>query len=127
MTSTEIEEFAKLLVEQVRDNAISASDANLADGVEHDVAKRWRQSAPRAHLDSVAKVLIPDVVDCAVFYLLEAIDQGLLQLSFKSSDGKTVDLPEEGFGELAGWYMGSGGWRAMFSQERYVDDFADLA
>jgi hypothetical protein len=38
-----------------------------------------------------------------------------------------VELTEDGLGELAGWYMGSGGWRAMFSRERFVDDFADLA
>jgi len=41
--------------------------------------------------------------------------------------GREVDLTEEGLGELSGWYMGSGGWRAMFSKERYEDDFADMS
>ncbi len=72
-------------------------------------------------------VVIPDVVDDTVFYLLHEIDDAGLRLTYTASNGKTVDLTEEGLSELAGWYMGSGGWRAMFSQERFVDDFADLA
>jgi hypothetical protein len=71
-------------------------------------------------------VVIPDAVDETVFNLLHAIDQGALRLRYVTSDGRQVDLTEEGLGELAGWYMGSGGWRALFSAERYVDDFADL-
>jgi hypothetical protein len=71
-------------------------------------------------------VVIPDVVDDTLFYLLQAIDTGLLKLSFTASNGKVVDLPTDGLGELAGWYMGSGGWRRMFSKERFVDDFVDL-
>jgi hypothetical protein len=59
--------------------------------------------------------------------LLQAIDQGLLRLSFTSANGEIVDLAEEGLGELSGWYMGSGGWRASYSHERFVDDFSDLA
>jgi len=72
------------------------------------------------------KTVVPDVVDEAVFSLLRAIDEGALRLKFMSSSGREVDLTEEGLGELAGWYMGSGGWRAMFSEERYVDDCANL-
>jgi len=70
--------------------------------------------------------VIPDAVDEAVFGILQAIDQGLLRLKYMSSSGREVDLTEEGQGELSGWYMGSGGWRAMYSAERFVDDFADL-
>jgi hypothetical protein len=61
-----------------------------------------------------------------VFYLLNAIDQELLHLKFVSSSGKEIDLVEDGLGELSGWYMGSEGWRAMRSKERFVDDCADL-
>ena len=31
-----------------------------------------------------------------------------------------------GMGELAGWYMGSDGWRSKYSQQRFIDDFEDL-
>ena len=71
--------------------------------------------------------MIPDCVDKTIFHLLYAIDQGAIRLSFQSQDGNFVDLTEEGLSELAGWFMGSGGWRAMYSSERFHDDFADLA
>lgn len=75
---------------------------------------------------SEVSIVVPDAVDETVFSLLQAIDQGLLKLKYVSSSGREIDLAEEGLGELSGWYMGSGGWRAMFSEERYVDDFSDL-
>jgi len=65
-------------------------------------------------------------VDETLFYLLQAIDQGVLRLSYTDESGQVVDLTEAGLGELSGWYMGSGGWRARYSQERFVDDFGDL-
>ena len=124
MPSPEIEEFAKTLVEQVRDAAIRSCDGQLRPNAGSPIAQRWRQGASGAGVPP--SVVIPDCVDEAVFYLLQAIDQGLLQLTFRSSDGKMVDLPRDGLGELSGWYMGSGGWRAMYSKERFEDDFADL-
>lgn len=124
MPSPEIEEFARILVQEVRDNAVRNCDGFLKPVSNSPEARRWRQSgADPAALGFV----IPDVVDGVVFCLLHAIDQGELPLRFVSSSGRAIDLTEEGQGELAGWYMGSGGWRAMFSQERFVDDFADLA
>jgi len=72
-------------------------------------------------------VMVPDAVDEVLFSLLLAIDQGALRMKFVSRMGREVDLTEEGLGELSGWYMGSGGWRAMFSKERYEDDFADMS
>jgi hypothetical protein len=123
MPSAEIEEFAKSLVREVRDRTVRSCDLSLDPEAGAPVAQRWRalQAAPKE-----LAVVIPDVVDEAVFALLSAIDQGLLNLKFVSSSGREVDLSEEGEGELAGWYMASGGWRAMFSEERFVDDFADM-
>ena len=71
-------------------------------------------------------IVVPDTVDDTIFHLLDAIDNGLLNLSFTAANGKKVDLPTDGLGELAGWYIGTGGWRALYSQERFIDDFADL-
>ena len=70
--------------------------------------------------------MIADAVDETVCGVLQAIDHGLLRLKYVSSGGREVDLTEEGQGELTGWYIGSGGWRALYSAERFVDDFADL-
>ncbi len=122
--SQEIDEFAKILIEKVRDAVIQSSDRCLNE--QHVVAKRWKEAAARGTPEAFVKVLIPDIVDDTLFYLLRAIDDGLLKLSFTASSGKTVDLSTEGLSELAGWYMGSGAWREKYAKERFVDDFADL-
>jgi hypothetical protein len=90
------------------------------------VAERWRQALQGSPEDAI-RVAIPDCVDEAIFCLLDAIDQGILQLSFKAESGEVFDLAEDGAGELGGWYIGSGGWRARYSTERFVDDFKDLS
>lgn len=124
MPNLQIEEFAKILVREVRDAAIQSNDRRLNPTATHVVAKRWRQSARAGQLEPVAKVLIPDIVDDTIFYLLRAIDDGALKLSFTDSHGKTVDLSEEGLGELAGWYAGE--WNGKYTKERFVDNFLDL-
>ncbi|WP_437523833.1 hypothetical protein WME79_34845 [Sorangium sp. So ce726] len=123
MPTPEIEEFARTLVQQVRDAAIRNCDALLQPQAGSPAARRWKDLDAKS---SDLHVIIPDAVDEAVFGVLQAIDQGLLRLKYVSTSGREVDLTEEGQGELSGWYMGSGGWRAMFSTERFVDDFADL-
>lgn len=125
MTTPEIEEFAKILVQKVRDASIQSNDMNLRPDVRHSIAKRWRSAALDGNSGNFAKVLIPDIVDDTVFYLLRAVDEGLLQLSFTASNGKVVNLTKDGLGELAGWFAGNG-WRQMYAKERFVDDFSDL-
>ena len=124
MPNPQIEEFAKILVREVRDAAIQSSDRCLSPTAIHVIAKRWRESARAGQLEPIAKVLIPDTVDDTIFYLLHAIDDGSLKLSFTDSKGRTIDLSEVGLGELAGWY--SGEWRETFSKERAPDNFPDL-
>lgn len=123
MPTPEIEEFAKALVQQVRDSAIRNCDALLQPQAASPAAHRWKGLSAGS---SDLRAVIPDAVDEAVFGVLHAIDQGVLRLKYVSSSGREVDLTEEGQGELSGWYMGSGGWRAIYSSERFVDDFADL-
>lgn len=123
MPSTEIEEFASILVRKVRDAAVRNCDGRLQPNASSPVATRWRQVA---NTPDAQRSVIPDAVDEAIFSLLHAIDDGLIRMKFVSSSGREVDLTQEGLGELAGWYMGSGGWRALYAEERFVDDFADL-
>ena len=125
MLNPEIEEFAKMLVQEVRDSAISSCDVLLRPNAAGPTAKRWKEAAA-GDPESFAKVIIPDVVDDTVFQLLQAIDGELVKLSFTASNGKTVDLTAEGLSELAGWYVGIPGWRSMYSQERFIDDYSDL-
>jgi hypothetical protein len=75
---------------------------------------------------ALAQSMIPDCIDDAVFYLLHAIDTGALRVSFRAANGTVVDLSSEGMGELAGWFMGSNGWRLRYSRQRFFDDCADL-
>jgi len=126
MPNPEIEEFAKILVQHVRDATIQSGDRSLKANAMHAIAKRWKEAITNKSPEQVVSIVIPDVVDEAVFHLLLAIDQGLLKLSFTASNGQKVELPTDGLGELSGWYAGSGGWRALYSKERVIDDFADL-
>ena len=73
------------------------------------------------------RTVIPDCVDETIFYLLRALDEGVLRLSYADdASGEVVDLTEAGLSELAGWFMGRGGWRAQYSEQRFVDDFGEL-
>jgi hypothetical protein len=126
MPNPEIEEFANLLIQHVRDTAVRNCDRRLRIDATDPVAKRWKEMGGGETLASIADVLIPDIVDSTLAHLFRAIDQGLLPLSFTASNGKGVDLSVDGLGELAGSYMGSDGWRANYSKERFIDDFSDL-
>jgi hypothetical protein len=119
-----IEEFGKLLVQQVRDQAIRACDQEVSATSRSPVAVRWREAMGDRVDPEVLRTVIPDCVDETVFWLLQAIDQGVLRLSYTDAAGNQVDLAEAGLGELAGWYSGS--WRFTHSEERSVDDFGDL-
>jgi hypothetical protein len=126
MLKPEIEEFAKLLLREVRDRAIVDCDGQLQAHANSPTAKRWRQNIKDGSSKALARTMIPDCVDDVVFYLLHAIDTGALRLSFTATNGNVIDLSREGLGELAGWFMGGDSWRAKYSEQRFVDDFADL-
>ena len=101
MPDQEVEEFAKLLVQEVRDSAIRSCEVLLRPNAAGPTAKRWKETA-NGNPESFPKMIIADVVDDTIFELLRAIDEGLLKLSFTASNGKTVDLTAGGFGESAG-------------------------
>lgn len=126
MPSAAIEEFAALLVSEVRDRAISGCDMNLRPDANYAKAKRWREAAAGDAANAIS-LIVPDYVDATIAALLKAIDNGAIQLLFRAPDGATVDLTRDGLSELLGWYMGSPGWRALYSQERFIDDLADLS
>lgn len=126
MPSAELEEFANLLVKHVRDMAVGGCDRSLSPDANDAMAQRWRQRIREGLAAELATEMIPDCVDDTLFYLLNAIDQGILKLSFTSSSGRTVDLGEAGESEMSGWYMATSGWRSAHSKERVNDDFKDL-
>ena len=81
MPAPEIEEFARKLIKSVRDSAIKSCDMNLRQDVRAAPAKRWRELGA-TDVAQAAEVLVPDSVDEAVFYVLNAIDQGILNLTY---------------------------------------------
>lgn len=121
MNESPVEEFGQRLMKHVRDAAVKSCDQQLQPDSRSPVAKRWRDH------HHAPGVLIPDCVDETLFHLLNAVDQGLIKLSFLSKTGEMVDLNVEGLSELAGAFMASGGWRAEYSSERSSDDFNDLS
>ncbi|HUA64580.1 MAG TPA: hypothetical protein VME24_01955 [Alphaproteobacteria bacterium] len=125
MPSPEVEEFAQQLIEYVRDRTIRSCDAVLKPQAQHVKAQAWRKAARHGDLNEIAQVLIPDIVDYTIFYLLHAIDNEF-NISFTASNGKLVNLQEDGLGELAGWYIGGeDGWLEMYSKERVADYRSD--
>lgn len=120
MNPSQIEEFGRILVQRVRDAAVNSCDQQLAEHARSPIAKRWREASDKA------VTMIPDCVDETIFHLLQAIDQGAIQLSFRSENGEFIDLTQDGQSELAGWFMAHGGWRSTYATERFNDDFADL-
>lgn len=117
MTTNILDSFGKALVE-ARDASIRSLDGGLvaARGGNNALwAKRWRD-AERA--GKLPEALIPECVDSALFYLLDAIDKGRLRLRFEDESGEEIDLGESQ--ELAGWLIGESpdAWRQRFSKER---------
>ncbi len=126
MPSKKIEEFARILIHEVRDAAIQDLDMCVRLDNQSSTAKRWRRAKMISDPNALRE-LIPDCVDEALFFLLKAIDEGLLKVQFVAADGTVVDLSEEGLGELAGWYSGPGGFCDTYSQMRLTNivDSAD--
>lgn len=124
MESQEIEEFARILIKEVRDRSIINCDSQLNNISNSPNAKRWRELGAN-HNEELIKAVIADCVDITVANFFNAIDQGVLDLKFKSSNNNEVELNKAN-DELTGWYMGSGEWREKYSNQRFFDDFKDL-
>jgi hypothetical protein len=99
---------------------------NLREGVSNVFTVRWREAVFEGNLESIASVMIPDIVDITICSLLRTIDQEMLPLVYTASNGKKVNLAEKGLGELVGWYMGSPSWRDEFARERTVNYVGDV-
>jgi hypothetical protein len=112
----EIDEFGRGLMEKVRDPAID--DCDRLPATKGLAGARMRAAALS---ETAQKYVVPDVVDSVLFYLLKAIDNGDLSISWRSADGRMVDLTQEGQGELAGLLAGDDpdAWRPRFSKRRY--------
>jgi hypothetical protein len=103
-----VKEFASDIIRNVRDRAVRNCDMLMA----------LKNATAREALTT----LLPDIVDETIFALLDAIDNGVLRLTYASSAGDSIDLTDSALGEMAGWFMGNDGWRNHYCQERFFDD-----
>lgn len=119
MTDSVQEEFAARLMSEVRDRAIVAMDQLISGAMRGPRAKAW-QDLPAAAKETLIYA-IPDIVDETLFQFLRCVDEGLLVVGIPGRTA-TVEL-----GELAGWFMGSDGWRSELSGQRYNDYAGELS
>ena len=109
-----LEEFGRKLVQQVRDDTIFSTEV---------LKNPWSRSPLRSKLNAldrkcVAAVLdlvIPDIVDSTLFYLLRALDDGRIRLTYVPDEGESLDLSGS-HGELPGWLWNEEGWIARHSK-----------
>jgi hypothetical protein len=121
-----LDRFAAVLMTRVRDPAISECD-RLASG--QTIGPRgdyWREFVTDDGARRALEALIPDVVDQVLFELLNAADNHELPLAWQEPDGSCLPLDELGMQEMAGWLMGSDGWRRRFSTQRFHDPAGNL-
>lgn len=97
-----IQEFGRLLVRVVRDEALQMADEREVPA-HSTMAKRWAGLG-----DETIRSVAPDIVDQTLFTLMDALDNGHIHLVYVTNDGEKVDLcddDDDGSGELAGLYL----------------------
>lgn len=113
-----IEEMCKTVVQRVRDESIRNCDALLALQAASPIAKKWKTAISEGNTEKLADLLIADVVDAVLFCFMDALDNGLLDITYHASDDQSVRVTSHAKGELAGWYIGHDGLIARYSSER---------
>jgi hypothetical protein len=124
VTDKSIEAFAEALVRLVRDRAIRSCFSSLNPTAKDPISKKWNKLISEGDIARLLDVIIPDCIDETIFFLLNAIDDGGLELTYDAPNGQKVDLTQKGLGELAGWYVGSESWRHQYSKEK-VNNYPD--
>ena len=119
--ASELDRFAATLMRRVRDRAVHECDRLASGTAVGPSAEYWRDLLDdRAR--RIVTMLVPSIVDQVLFELLDAIDNGDLDLAWRQADGSFVPLGDLGLGEMAGWLVGSqDSWRLRFSAERSHD------
>jgi hypothetical protein len=120
--ANELDRFADQLMRRVRDPAVARCDRLAKGEVRGPAGEYWRRNVSSGSIHE----LIPEIVDSVLFELLDAADNGELNLAWRNADGSCVALHDLGSQEMAGWLVGSGGWRERFSQQRFYDPAGDL-
>jgi hypothetical protein len=126
MSQEDIDEFGKILVQHVRDQSLKEFEVDLRADGESLKAQRWRAALGNLENAESLRVIVRDVVDLTVFSLLNAIDQGFLQLCFSASSGRSTNLCTESIDSLGMSYHGKTGWKTKYSSEPVPMDYDDV-
>jgi len=95
----------------------------MAPETKSPIGKRWAEAMRRGDPRELSELVVPDCIDEAIFCLLNAIDEGAIQLSYIAPNGEVTNLTTDGRGELAGWYSGPDSWSERYSSEVVNDYF----
>lgn len=127
MPEPAVNEFARKVIQLVRDYAIEAADVMARQDEQGRLNdERWQAAAKTGDVATLLHAVIPDVVDHAAFYLFHAIDNEEIQLVYRADDGTSVELSRAGWGELAGELMGTPGLRHAYATQRFTDYFPEF-
>lgn len=107
------ENFARLLVEVVRDPAVATMLSTAEGKIGGPTGQAWRAADEEERI----RLAIALGVDEAVFRLLEAIDNAVLDLRWVAESGELIELAGSGMGDLGGEYLAEDGWRDRFSRQ----------
>ncbi len=104
-----LHEFGEKIVRIVRDPVVSQMDRLACADPHHrdPMARRW---AGLPLSEEVRQSVARDCVDETLAFLMRGIDEGQLDIWYKSDDGSMVSLHESGLSELEGWLVGDDGW-----------------
>lgn len=107
------EAFVRLLIEFVRDPSVSTMLWVAAGGSRGPTGEAWAHADPHERV----RLAIATGVDEVIFRLLDAIDNGVLDLCWRMESGEMVELAGSASAELGGTYVTEGGWRDRFANE----------
>jgi hypothetical protein len=117
-TRSEEDRFAEGLI-QIRDDTISGCD-RFATGKMIDSAEEpWRTVIQSPEIQQAVLAVIPEIVDRALWELVNAADNDDFPLAWRTADGTWQPLDGLGSGGLGGSYMAF--WRQEFATERFRD------
>jgi hypothetical protein len=120
MATTPLEDFGRLLITRVRDEAIEQWDMILDGRMKDEDSQRLHRELRSQ--PAVAEALarrVPEIVDTTLHHLLWTLEQARsIEVTVHGSEGSVREISKESDG-LPGELYGPDGWIARFSQQRH--------
>ena len=117
----ELNRFAEMLVQLVRDTAISDCEARIPGFFgPPGPSEAWKKLSADRRTREAFREAIPDIVDQTLCRLLHALDHDDIPLAWQREDGSYISLYDLGRSEMSGWFATSDpdGWCPRYSKQR---------